>query len=369
MVISGTGLYTPPDVIDNEQLVASFNAYTAAHNDAHAAEIAAGVRPALAFSSAEFIEKASGIRQRHVLDSCGILDTSRMYPRFPQRADDDLSLQAEIAVAAAREALQQAGRQSADIDLVICAASSMQRSFPAISIEIQNALGIEGSAYDMTMACSSATFGIEQAANAIRSGTARAVLLVIPEVYSARLAWHDRDCHFIFGDACSAVVIERADEARAGSWEILDTRTRTRFSNAIRNNFGPFNRCEDSDPAARDKLFRQQGRRVFKEVCPMVVEHVGTHLAELDLTPTAIRRFWLHQANATMNHYIVKHLLGREPHADEAPSMLAEYGNTAAVGSLMAFHFHRHDLAAGSTGIICSFGAGYSVGSIIVRRL
>src|SRR5262245_22699528 len=157
----------------------------------------------------------------------------------------------------------------------------MQPAYPAMAIEVQAALGIQGFAYDLNVACSSATFGLQAACNAIESGSARAVLMVNPEITSAHLNFKDRDSHFIFGDVCTAVIVER-DEARprTDAYEVLSTRLQTHYSNNIRNNFGFMNRCEDTDPNAADKLFVQQGRKVFKEVVPMVIKLLGEHLAD-----------------------------------------------------------------------------------------
>lgn len=364
VVISGTGLWVAPEVITNEELVASFNAYARHYNEANAAAIATGALVAMAESSVEFIEKASGIRQRYVIDKEGVLDPARMRPRLAPRGDDALSLQAEISVAAAREALAAAGRDAGDIDMLICSAANMQRPYPAMGIEIQDALGAGGYAFDMNVACSSATFGLEQAVNAVRTGSARVALMVNPEITSGHLAWKDRDCHFIFGDVCTAVVVERADDARArDQWQVLGTRMATRFSNSIRNNAGFLSRSED-----RDQLFRQEGRKVFKEVCPMAAEHIAGHLQSLGHAPADVRRFWLHQANLGMNQLIGKRLLGHDASADEAPVILDEFANTASAGSIIAFHRHRGDLQPGDLGLICSFGAGYSIGSVAVRK-
>jgi beta-ketodecanoyl-[acyl-carrier-protein] synthase len=372
VVISGSGLHVPRDRVANAELVAAFNRYVVLHNERERARIAAGEIPALLESSVEFIEKASGIRQRYVLDKSGLLDPERMYPRFAPRSDSDLSLEAEIAVSAARDAIVEAGKAAVDIDGVICAASNMQRAYPAMAVEVQHALGAGGFAFDMNVACSSMTFAIEQAANAVRCGTARTVLIVNPEITSAHNEWRDRDCHFIFGDVATAVLVERQEAvaAKAGaSWEILGTRTATQFSNSIRNNFGFMNRCEDSDPAARDKTFRQEGRKVFKEVVPLASAHIEAQLAALGLRPANVRRFWLHQANLPMNQLIARKLLDREPDADVAPTVLDEFGNTASAGSIVAFHKHSRDLNSGDIGVICSFGAGYSVGSVVVRKV
>lgn len=370
VVISGTGLFTAPETISNEELVASYNAYASAFNAANAARIASGEVARLEASSVEFIEKASGIKRRHVMEKSGILDPQRMRPKFTPRPDNELSLQAEMAVHAARDALAAAGRTAADIDRVICAASIMQRPYPGMAIEVQNALGIaQGAAFDMNVACSSATFALEMATSAVRTGSARAVLVVNPEVCSAQLAWKDRDCHFIFGDVATALVVEKAETAAsAHRWEVLGTKLFTQFTNNIRTNAGFLAYCEDRDPGDRDQLFVQEGRKVFKDVCPLAAEHIAAHLASLGFVPGDVRRFWLHQANIAMNQLIGRRLLGHEASADEAPIILDEFANTASAGSIVAFHRHNRELAAGDLGVICSFGAGYSIGSVVVRK-
>ena len=368
-LITGTGLYRPPHVITNAELVESFNRYVDLQNARHADAIAAGTRQPLVHSSVEFIEKASGIRQRYVIDKEGVLDPTRMRPRFAPRRDDELSLMAEIAVDAARRALAEAGREAGEIDAVYCAAANMQRAYPAMACEIQAALGAGGFGFDMNVACSSATFALEQAANAIRCGTARRVLIVNPEITSAHLEWRDRDCHFIFGDVCTAIVVESDEDVRAAApWRVLGTRLVTQFSNNIRNNAGFLNRCEDTDPDARDKTFMQEGRKVFKEVVPMAAAHIESHLRSLGFEPTQVRRFWLHQANLGMNQLVMRKLVGQEVGDDIAPIILSEYANTASAGSIIAFHHHRADLKAGDLGVICSFGAGYSIGSVVIKR-
>ena len=369
VVISGTGLFTPDQSISNSELVASFNAYAANWNAAHAEAIAAGELAPMQESSEAFIEKASGIRSRFVIDKSGVLDPARMCPDIPERPDDQPSLQCEMAVHAAREALAQAGRTAADIDAVIVACSNLQRPYPAVSVEVQAALGIGGFAFDMNVACSSATFGIDMARNAVLTGSARAVLVISPEICSGHLEFRDRDCHFIFGDACTAVVVE--SEAATGArapFRIIDSRLKTTFSNNIRNNFGFLNRAAPGGIGARDKLFRQDGRKVFKEVCPMVAEIIVRQLGDLGIPLAALRRLWLHQANLGMNQLIGRRVLGREPLPEETPVILDTYANTSSAGSIIAFHQFRDDLARGERGVICSFGAGYSVGSLVVER-
>ena len=367
-VISATGLYTPPDSISNVELVDSFNAYVARFNAAHADEIAAGTVAELAPSSVEFIEKASGIKSRYVMSKASLLDPEVMVPRWDERPNEEISVMAEMGVKAAQAALAAAGREAKDVDAVLCAASNMQRPYPAMAIEIQQALGIEGFAFDMNVACSSATFGIQTAADFIRAGNARSVLVVSPEICTGHNNMRNRDSHFIFGDVATAVLVEAKDIAPHPHWEIVGTRLKTVFSNNIRNNFGFLNCATPETISAPDKLFVQEGRKVFKEVVPMVATMIADHAGDLGLDPAALRRHWLHQANQGMNRLIAQRVLGHEANEDESPTVLDTYGNTSSAGSIIAFHLNNADLGVGDTGVICSFGAGYSAGTVFVRK-
>ncbi|WP_116365066.1 beta-ketoacyl-ACP synthase III [Parahaliea mediterranea] len=369
IVISGTGLYTPPESISNAELVAAFNTYVDNYNQANSDAIERGELPALGHSSEEFIVKASGIKSRYVVNKSGILDPERMAPVIAERSNEAPSVQCEMAVAAAREAMAQAGKSAADIDAVIVAASNMQRPYPAMAVEIQAALGIAGYGFDMNVACSSATFGIQQAKDAIANGSARCVLMVNPEICSGHLNFRDRDSHFIFGDVCTAVIVEREDSATSDDcYRILDSKLQTMFSNNIRNNFGFLNRGDESGIGKADKLFVQEGRKVFKEVCPAVARQMSEQLERLDIPATRLRRLWLHQANLSMNQLIARKVLGREATDDEAPTILDEYANTSSAGSVIAFHKHRGDMDSGDLGVLCSFGAGYSIGSVVLEK-
>ncbi|WP_397397094.1 beta-ketoacyl-ACP synthase III [Phenylobacterium sp.] len=366
-VIAATGLFTPAERVTNAELVEAFNAYVELFNTRHAGEIASGSVQALAPSSVEFIEKASGIKSRYVMNRSGVVDPEVMHPLIPERSNDELSIMAEIGVAAAKDAIARWGKDASQIDAVVCAASNMQRAYPAMAVEIQQALGIEGFGFDMNVACSSATFGIKTAADYIATGSARAVLVVNPEITSGHLNFCDRDSHFIFGDVATAVIVERADDA-TGGWDILGTRLKTVFSNNIRNNFGFLNRTAPGSEGAVDKLFVQEGRKVFREVVPMVSEMIVAHAADLGIDPAALKRLWLHQANINMNDLIGRRVLGRDPTPQENVIILDEFANTSSAGSIIAFHRASDDFASGETGLICSFGAGYSAGTVFVRR-
>lgn len=361
--ITGTGLFTPAEKITNEELVASLNAYVERFNSENAEKIESGEIEALRGSSVEFIEKASGIKSRFVANKSGVLDIDRMRPQLRERSNDEISLQAEWGVAAAKQAMENAGVTAEDIDVVILSCSQLQRGYPAVAIEIQTALGIQGYAYDMNVACSAATFGLKQAYDAIKTG-ARRVLLCNVEITSGHLDYTSRDSHFIFGDVATASIIEETD-SKSG-FEIEDIYLFTQFSNNIRNNFGFLNRAEDS--LMEDHLFRQDGRKVFKEVCPLVAKTIKNQLEKLSIAPTDVKRFWLHQANLNMNELILRYVVGKEADIALAPVILDEYANTSSAGVIIALHKTQDQVNDGEYGVICSFGAGYSVGSLIVKK-
>ena len=368
VAITGTGVFTPDESITNDELVAAFNAHVDRWNTDHAKAIAAGEVAAKEPSSPEFIVKASGIERRYVMDRDGVLDPGRMFPRLTPRPDEAPSIMAEMAVDAARKALSQAERNAGEVDAVFCAASNHERAYPAIAVEIQALLGTSGFAFDMNVACSSATFGIQTAADMIRAGSIRAALVVSPEICSAHLEWRDRDCHFIFGDVATAVLLERDERLTGPRFKVRSTRLATQFSNNIRNNDGFLRRTHDQMEDRRDMQFMQNGRKVFKEVLPLVSAHIAGHMADEGVVAEDLRRVWLHQANKTMNDFIGRKVLGREPAPGEQPNILQDYANTSSAGSIIAFSKHSDDLEPGDLGLICSFGAGYSVGSVIVER-
>lgn len=369
VVISGAGLWTPAQSISNEELVDCYNAFAEKFNQDNARAIEAGGIPAKPLSSAEFIEKASGIKSRYVYKKEGVLDIERMRPQIEARAEDALSHQAEIALEAAKKALKSANKNPEDIDAVIVSCAYTQRSYPAIAIEVQEQLGIKGFGFDMLVACSAATFGIHRAYEMVKAGTAKAVLVINPELISPQINYQDRDSHFIFGDVATAVVVEDKQNASGEhQFEILSTKAVTSYSSNIRSNFGYMSRAYDTDPYGAENLFHQEGRKVFKEVCPMAAEHIAEHLSHHQLTSADVSRWWLHQANINMNTLIAKKLLGRAPEPEEAPVVLDEYANTGSAGSIIAFTKYHQDLKSGEHGLLCSFGAGYSIGSLVLKK-
>ncbi len=371
IVISGSGLFVPPYTVTNDELVEAYNAYVVRFNQENSAAIEAGDVEALPLSSSEFIEKASGIKSRYAMHKEGMLDIDRMKPIFePSSAENGKILETvTMSVEAAKEAMARANKTADDIDLVILATANIQRSYPATAIEVQQQLGIKGFAYDMTVACSSATFGLINAFASVKAGLAKCVLVVNPEFATPQVNLKSRDSHFIFGDGATACIIENADSCTSDhAFKILNTKQFTQFSNNIRCEGSYTDHCFENLPYDRP-FFQQEGRRVFKELLPLVTHFIEEQLTESKLEASDLKRMWLHQANINMNLFAVKKLLGRLPEGDEAPVILDEFANVASSGSVIAFHKYQDDFNTGDKGIICSFGAGYSIGSLIVEKL
>jgi len=178
----------------------------------------------------------------------------------------------------------------------------------------------------------------------------------------------DSERESVYADMVSLVIENAASCTAPSAYRVLGTKLETRFSSNVRNNFGFLNRADERGVGKPDKLFHQNGTKVFKEVIPIASGLIKSHLEEFDIPVDKPKRFWLHQANINMNNYVAEKVLGRRATLEEAPLVLDEYGNTASAGSIIAFHKYKDDLKAGDIGVICSFGAGYSAGSVVVQK-
>ena len=367
--ITGTGFWIPKDgLTTNDEVVKSYNQFVDNYNLENSKAISSGSIESLAHSSSEFIEKASGIKTRYLYDKTNCLDPKRMKPKTRPELPNNTSILAEMGVDSARKAIKNAGITVDDIDGVILGTSHSARNYPAIAIEVQEALGINGYAYDMLVGCSSTTFAISNAYSDIASGLASTILVINPELTSPGNDFRVRDNHFIFGDACVATIVQGNPENTEGAFKIKDRELVTQFSNNIRSDFSYMNRTDDL-LRGDEVMFRQNGRSVFKEVCPMVVDMITNQLLKLKYTSDDIKRFWLHQANGNMINFIAKKLMGDDYSTDSAPMVLEKYGNVASAGSLIAFHETKDDFNSGELGVICSFGAGYSICSLVVEAV
>jgi len=366
--IAGTGVWYPEDIITNDEIVNSYNNYVDIYNQENKDSISNGKINPLEHSSVEFIEKASGIKTRHVIDKENILDVNRMMPALKHEDESRLSIQAFAGIEAAKKAMEQANVTEDDIDAVILGTSHNARFYPAVAIEIQNELGINGYAYDMLVGCSSTTFAINNAYSDIASGLADTILVVNPEISTPAVNFGKRDIHFIFGDGCVATIIKRNSSSNK-SFKILDRKLFTQFSNNIRSDWSYLARTATDNKTSDDLIFNQNGSSVFKEVCPLVAKLIIEQLEKNNIKPDEISKYWLHQANSRMINLIVSKVIGSNNFdTNLAPLPIEKFGNLASAGSMFSFNLNN-DLQPGERGIICSFGAGYSVCSMLVEKV
>ena len=366
--ISGTGIWHPSESITNDEIVKSYNTYVDNYNIENKELIERDEISALEHSSSAFIEKASGIKTRYVIDKKNILDINKMMPEVQHEDESRLSIHAIAGIDAAKKAMIEANVCADDIDGVILGTSHAARNYPSVAIEIQNQLGINGYAYDMLVGCSSTTFAINNAYSDIASGLAETILVINPEISTPFVNFAKRDIHFIFGDGCVATIVTKKKRSD-NCFKIVDRKLVTKFSNNIRSDWSYLVRAAVDEKNTEDLLFYQNGNSVFKEVCPMVAEFITNQLDKNNILPSEIKKFWLHQANARMVNLIVSKVTNSDSFDETlAPLPIQKYGNLASAGSMFAFNLHN-DLNKGEKGLICSFGAGYSVCSIIVEKI
>jgi beta-ketodecanoyl-[acyl-carrier-protein] synthase len=370
VVLSGSGYFFPEHEISNEELTKSYNLYATLFNEKNSLEIQAGNIAALQFSDATMIKRVSGIEKRRVINKSGILDIAIMRPIFRARDNSELSLQCEFSIAAATKALSEANVEAKEIDGLLLASTSPERYYPSVAIEVQKALGTNGWAMDVPAACSSGIFAINIAMGLLQNRSSKRILIVIPEIYTSHINFRDRNTHFIFGDGCAAIVLEPLDSQRStNAFEIISAKMATIFSNEIRNNFSILNRCDVQQAKTIDKFFSQQGRNVRDGVVPLVISHIRGHLSNANLLSTDLKKLWLHQANIFMNERIAQGVLGSSYDISKVPSTLSDHGNIGAAGFIVAF-CHSHDnLLSNDLGVLAAFGAGYSMGSAILKKI
>ena len=321
--------------VTNEEIVNSYNSYVENFNKINKESIDKGSILPMEYSSAEFIEKASGIKSRYMIDKEGSLDINRMMPRVDNEHPDRLSIHAKAGIEA-KKAMEQAEVSSDQIVKVIVGTSHAPRNYPAVGIEIQNELGISGYAYDILVGCSSTTFAINNAFSDIASGLADTFYVINPEINTPHVNFTHRDKHFIFGDACAATVVQRDSNSKK-AFKILDRKLHTQFSNNIRSNFGYLNRAAMDNKVDEELLFHQNGKGVFKDVCPLVASLITDQLKSNNIEPSDISKFWLHQANGKMIRLITSKIIGTDDFDPSiTPMPISEFGNLASVGSLFA---------------------------------
>ncbi|MDP2118947.1 MAG: beta-ketoacyl-ACP synthase III [Hoeflea sp.] len=294
-------------------------------------------------TSDDWIVQRTGIRQRHI---AGEGETT-----------------ASLGEMAARAALARANMTPADIDLIICATSTPDNTFPATAVNIQNRLGMHhGAAFDLQAVCSGFVFAMTTADSYIKSGLARRVLVIGSETFSRILDWTDRSTCVLFGDGAGAVVLEAVDgEGTMADRGILTAHLR-------------------SDGAHRDKLYvdggpsttgtvghlRMEGREVFKHAVGMITDVIEAAYAATGLGSADIDWFVPHQANKR-----IIDASARKLGIDDAKVVITvdHHGNTSAASIPLALAEAAADgrIKQGDLVLLEAMGGGFTWGSVLLR--
>ena len=294
-------------------------------------------------TSDEWIRERTGIRARHIA------------------ADGELT--SDLGIAAARQALVRAGVDPVDIDLVICATATPDRTFPATAVRIQSELGIsKGAAFDVQAVCSGFVFALATADNFLKVGQFKRALVVGAETFSRILDWSDRSTCVLFGDGAGAVVLEA--QPQRGTREdrgILASRLRSdgRYEDLLYVDGGP-------GSTRTTGYLRMNGREVFRHAVQKISGVIEETLLMTGYAADEIDLFIPHQANARILDGIAKKL-GVSP--EKIIVTLGQQGNTSAASIPLALNhaFEQHRLKEGSLILMEAMGGGFTWGAVLAR--
>ena len=318
-VIRGVGAYLPKRVMTNEDI------------------------SKIVDTSDEWIVERSGIRSRHIAD--------------------EGELTSDLGIAAAKKALVRAGLDPVDIDLIVCATATPDKTFPATAVRIQAGLGVtKGAAFDVQAVCSGFVFALAVADNFLRAGQFKRALVVGAETFSRILDWTDRSTCVLFGDGAGAVVLEA--QTQHGTREdrgILSTRVRSdgRYENLL---------YVDGGPGSTKTVghLRMNGREVFRHAIQKISGVIEETLVTTGYAADEIDLFVPHQANARILDGIARKLAVSP---DKIMMTLEKHGNTSAASIPLALNqaFEEHRLKEGSLVLMEAMGGGFTWGAVLAR--
>lgn len=318
-VIRGVGAHLPKRVVTNDDLAKIVD------------------------TSDAWIRERSGIVQRHIAD--------------------EKELTSELGAAAAKQALIRAGIDPVDIDLIVCATSTPDRTFPATAVKIQTMLGVtKGAAFDVQAVCSGFVYALAIADNFLKAGQSRRALVIGAETFSRILDWSDRSTCVLFGDGAGAVVLEA--QPQHGSRD-----DRGIISTLIRSD-GRFEELlyVDGGPGSTKTVghLRMNGREVFRHAVQKISGVIEETLVATGYTPDEIDLFIPHQANKRILDGIAKKL---NVAPEKIVMTLDKHGNTSAASIPLALNeaFEAHRVKEGSLILMEAMGGGFTWGAVLAR--
>jgi 3-oxoacyl-[acyl-carrier-protein] synthase III len=291
----------------------------------------------------EWIIERTGIKQRHIAD--------------------DSELTSTLGAAAAKQALIRAGIDPIDIDLIICATATPDRTFPATAVKIQNMLGVtKGAAFDLQAVCSGFVYAMTTADNFLKTGQFKRAIVIGAETFSRILDWQDRGTCVLFGDGAGAVVLEA--QTMAGRREdrgVLATQIRSdgRYEELLYVDGGP-------GSTKTTGHLRMNGREVFRHAVQKISGVIEETLVATGYSAEEIDLFVPHQANARILDGIAKKL---KVDPDKIIKTLSMHGNTSAASIPLALNhaFETHRVKEGSLVLMEAMGGGFTWGAVLVR--
>ncbi|MDZ7627801.1 MAG: beta-ketoacyl-ACP synthase III [Parvularculaceae bacterium] len=317
-VVTGCGSYLPADIMTNHDLAAIVD------------------------TSDEWIRERTGIRERHIAG--------------------DHERTSDLAVAAARAALIDAGKTAADIDLIIVATTTPDLTFPATAAIVQAKLGAPaGTAFDIQAVCTGFIYALSTAEKFLAAGQHRCALIIGAEIFSRILDWKDRATCVLFGDGAGAFVVEAMDSKEAGGRGVL----------------GTFLRCDGRlvdllyvdggvSSTQTSGFVRMQGNRVFREAVERISAAMLAVAEQAEIDPHTIDWFVPHQANERIIQGVVKKLHLRP---DQVISTIARHGNTSAASIPLAYCAGVADgrIKKGDLVMLEGMGGGLTWGAALFR--
>lgn len=318
-LLVGQGAYLPARVVTNAELAASVD------------------------TSDEWIFKRTGIRQRHVA------------------AEGEMT--SDLALAAARRALDSAGVAPGDIDLIVLATTTPDDTFPATATKVQAGLGIHhGAAFDVQAVCAGFMYALAVADNFIKAGQAQRALVIGAETFTRLLDWNDRSTCVLFGDGAGAVVLEsHQGDGGAGDFGILSTHLHTdgRQRDIL---------YVDGGPSSTRTVghVRMNGKEVFRHAVGKLAAVMEEALADHGLTPSAVDWLVPHQANQR----IIEGLRAKlDLPAERVVSTVERHANTSAASVPLALtaSVEAGGVKSGDLVMFEAIGGGLAWGAGLVR--
>jgi 3-oxoacyl-[acyl-carrier-protein] synthase-3 len=318
-VVRGIGSYLPEKVLTNNDLATMVD------------------------TSDDWIVQRTGIRERHIA------------------AEGELT--SDLATVAARRALENAGIEAKDVDLIVVGTSTPDHTFPATAVTVQDKLGIHrGAAFDLQAVCTGFVYALSTADALLKSGQGSRALVVGAETFSRILDWTDRTTCVLFGDGAGAVVLEIAEgEGTTADRGVLTSHLR-------------------SDGQHKDKLYvdggpsstgtvghlRMEGREVFKHAVGMITDVINAAFEATGTGPEDVDWSVPHQANQRIIDASAKKLGIAE---EKVVCTVAKHGNTSAASIPLALDEAVRDgrIERGDLIMLEAMGGGFTWGSALVR--